>query len=158
MQYPHLETLVDEIKSGKRVLPFPPGGFALIGVIFTTLPAWVLCTSVLINTFASDAEIPVRGSLHLGGVFLLIPGTIIPGLLLLRGVKKAGVVMRLMLQLILLTIFVLLWLSFVESISLLLVPTLLAAILSGIGLVISYTPSFLLLTEFCYLMKKQPGK
>ena len=156
MQLPQLEALVDEIKTGKRVLPFPPGGFTLIGVIFTTLPAWVLCVSVLSEAFANEADIPVRAGLYLGGVFLLLPGTIIPGLLLLRGVKKAAIMMRFMLQLILLLTSVVVLFSFVDNdISLLLVPTLLAVALSVIGLMISYSPSFILLTEFCYLMRRK---
>lgn len=155
MEHPTLEELVQEIKAGKRVILFPPGMLSFLGVVFTSIPATVLCSVVLINAFAKHTALPIQAGLQFCGILFLLVFTVVPGLLLFRGKKKAAAVMRFTLKLLALTSLLLMILSFTDSNpSFFQLPITLSLGVSIFGVWISHTPQFQLITEFFYLLRK----
>ncbi|MFA5531786.1 MAG: hypothetical protein WDA11_14115 [Thiohalomonadaceae bacterium] len=152
-----LEQLTQDIKHGRKVLLFPPGLAVFVSTIMLALFGFA-STMILGFRLVSEAPIEIRAVAQLVCTTFVLPGVVLPGLMIVRGNKQFVRWIR--------------WFGISSS----LVAFVIAAyqLTSGDGLAgqwvllsgallggasaawLSRTPRFILFCKFFYLLKKVP--
>lgn len=89
-----LQTLVEEIKTGQRVVVFPPGLWAFLLSIFAAIVALVTCVGPLISLFAVGASPGMKAGMQFTGLLALLIGVVFPSLMVFQGRKQFIALLR----------------------------------------------------------------
>lgn len=151
-----LKALTDSIKEGKRVVMIPPGIFSLILLILLLITSTVTFFGSAISIFAADTETSIKASIQLASLVLLFIFVIFPSLMIFSGKKQFSIISLYYAVAILFISCLILAGAFANQVSIQnsLTP-LVICIASCVASIFVYkSPSFLLIKEFFYLLKK----
>lgn len=149
-----LGALVDEIKSGKRVVLFPPGQSYFISTIILALLAFSLATVFITSALTNDLPMHVRATTQFFSTILIIPIIVFPGVMITRGKKRFSAWLRVaFIFFILSTFFVAVRNVIVHDLEFSFMVFWVWAV-SSIGYWLSRRPGFNLYCEFFSLLKK----
>lgn len=149
-----LQKIADEVRSGRRVILFPPGQAFFVSVILLSIAAFGLTTVFVSAALTSALELSVRANIQFFFVLLVVPLVVFPGIMITRGKKRFAALQRgsFLLYLVAALVLVIREVLFIGAGSL--PPFVLIIGLSLLGLWLSYRPGFILYCEFFYLVKR----
>jgi hypothetical protein len=155
-----LNALTDSIKTGKRVLLFPPGISVFVLFILLLIIGTVLLVGPAISIFLPSAAVPVKATLQLGSLLFVFVFVIFPGLMIFSGQKQFSIISYYYSLGLLICSIVILSLGFLDIVSLnnTILPLISTSILSVLSVFIYKSAPFVLLKEYFYLLKKSPGE
>jgi glucose-6-phosphate-specific signal transduction histidine kinase len=153
-EHRELQKIADEVRSGRRVILFPPGQALFVGVILLSITAFGLTVAFVSAALTLGFELPVRANIQFFSLFLLIPLIVFPGIMITRGKKRFASLLRVsfLIYVTAATVLAIRDIFFLGSEAL--PPLLLIIGLSLSGVWLSYRPGFILYCEFFYLVKR----
>jgi hypothetical protein len=90
--FPYLDSIIEEIVEGRRVVLFPPGtGIFIVSNLAFLIGGTVLCAALL--PVALQHWITHAGAAQLIGVVMLLPQVVVPAIFVARGHGNARVLM-----------------------------------------------------------------
>lgn len=90
--FPYLDSIIEEIVEGRRVVLFPPGISAfIVSNLAFLIGGSVLCAALL--PVALQHWITHAGAAQLIGIVMLLPQVVVPAILVTRGHRNARVLM-----------------------------------------------------------------
>ncbi len=149
-----LQKIADEVRSGRRVILFPPGQAFFVSVILLSIAAFGLTTVFVNAALTSALELSVRANIQFVSVLLVVPLVVFPGIMITRGKKRFAAILRASFLLYLLAALVLIIRDILFLGAESLPPFVLIVGLSLVGFWLSYRPGFILYCEFFYLVKR----
>lgn len=149
-----LRKIADEVRSGRRVILFPPGQAFFVSVILLSIAAFGLTTVFVSAELTSALELSVRANIQFLSVLLVVPLVVFPGIMITRGKKRFSALLRTSFLLYLLAALGLIVRDILFRDAGSVPPFVLIVGLSALGLWLSYRPGFILYCEFFYLVKR----
>lgn len=153
-EFGELQKIADEVRSGRRVILFPPGQAFFVSVILLSIAAFGLTTVFVSAALTSALELSVRANSQFFSVLLVVPLIVFPGIMITRGKKRFATLLRASFLLYLIAALVLIIREVLFFGAGSLPPFVLIIGLSLLGLWLSYRPGFILYCEFFYLVKR----
>lgn len=149
-----VQKIAEEVRSGRRVILFPPGQAFFVSVILLSITAFGLTTVFVSAALTSALELSVRANSQFFSVLLVVPLVVFPGIMITRGKKRFAALLRasFLLYLVAALVLIIRDILFLGAGSL--PPFVLIIGLSLLGLWLSYRPGFILYCEFFYLVKR----
>lgn len=150
---PELDQLIREIKSGQRMLLFPPGAFTTVWIIMVTLLCSILTIVLTIRAFLHEYPGSYQGIFLLASAGLMIPGYFIPMIMIALGKKQFANWHRCFLFYISALATLDIAVIYLNDDMNLAVP-MLATLISWNTLTLMRRPNYLLFCEYCYRLKR----
>lgn len=152
-----LQALVKEIKSGQRVVIFPPGLWAFLLAIFAAIVALVTCVGPMISLFAAGAEPSAKAGMQFGGLLALVVGVVFPSLMVFQGKKQFIGILRgfaAVLAVIALVVILLITSGVISAGMDYRPPLILSLVLSSTTFILAASVPYRLLSEFYFYLKQ----
>lgn len=156
MNQTELQALIEDIKTGHKVVLFPPGMLYFIVAIMLSVVAVVSCIGPMVSILANQAPPGEKAAYQMLGLALLFVGSVLPSLMIFRGKKQFLLLFRCALGLIILaSTLMLLSLSFglVEMEIDVRPPLLVSFLLSATAVFLTTCTQYKLLCDFYFYLK-----
>lgn len=150
-----LERLADDVRHGRKVLLFPPGQAFFIGTIMLSLLGFAATAASTTHILTHGLPVSTRAMTQMASIVLIIPGLIIPALMVTRGKKHYASWMRRFISAVALTAITMLILNKLHWQQNQATPLLIGLGISSTAFWLSTRPKFLLFCELFYLIKRQ---
>lgn len=150
-----LNKIVDSIKSGNRIVLFPPGLFIFISTILLLIFSTVILSGSLVSSFGDNLTQQTKAIIQFSTFIPVIAFVIAPSFMLTRGGKKYASIKEIFIIILTTISLISAVISFI-TVSKYSTPFIVSTIFSFCAYLLIKSSHYLLFKEFFFLLKNRP--